>query len=87
MYSRLIVAVFLPILAQSVDGIIEPHFSSNDYVAKQSVVENCVFATLGRGNWYSCVEGVIEGIEWVLSCGQVSVMVVNSGELRSKSAT
>jgi hypothetical protein len=41
-----------------------PFFSSNNYVAKQNVVENCVFATLGRGNWYSCVEGVNEGIEW-----------------------
>jgi putative DNA methylase len=28
---------------------LEPFFSSNNYVAKQNVVENCVFAALNRG--------------------------------------
>jgi hypothetical protein len=27
-------------------------------------VENCVFGTLGRGNWTSCAEGAIESAEW-----------------------
>ena len=43
---------------------IEPHFSNNNYVAKQLVVENCVFPSLGRGNWTSCSEKVIEALEW-----------------------
>lgn len=41
-----------------------PHFSNNNYVAKQLVVENCVFPKLGRGNWTSCTEGVVEGLTW-----------------------
>lgn len=42
----------------------EPHFSNNNYHPKSTVVENCVFPSLGRGNWASCVAGVLEGIEW-----------------------
>ncbi len=42
----------------------EPMFSNNNYHPKATVVENCVFATLGRGNWASSVEGVIEGRDW-----------------------
>ena len=43
---------------------LEPHFANNNYVAKQQVVENCVFPTLGRGNWRSCTEKITEGIAW-----------------------
>jgi len=43
---------------------LEPHFSNNNYHPKSTVVENCVFSSLGRGNWASCVEGVVEGIDW-----------------------
>jgi len=42
----------------------EPHFSNNNYHPKSTVIENCVFANLGRGNWSSCIEGVLEGMEW-----------------------
>ncbi|WP_423173183.1 MULTISPECIES: DUF1156 domain-containing protein [unclassified Stenotrophomonas maltophilia group] len=41
-----------------------PHLSNNNYHPKNNVVENCVFPLLGRGNWASCVEGIIEGREW-----------------------
>jgi putative DNA methylase len=43
---------------------IEPHFSNNNYYPKNTPVENCVFGNLGRGNWSSCVEGLIESREW-----------------------
>ncbi|MGI8961539.1 MAG: DUF1156 domain-containing protein [Bryobacteraceae bacterium] len=43
---------------------LEPHFANNNYVAKQLVVENSVFSALGRGNWTSCTEKVVEGLEW-----------------------
>lgn len=43
-----------------------PHMSNNNYHPKNNLVENCVFPDLGRGNWASCVEGIIEGKEWAL---------------------
>jgi putative DNA methylase len=36
---------------------LEPHFANNNFHPKSTVVENCVFASLGRGNWASCVRG------------------------------
>jgi adenine-specific DNA methylase len=43
-----------------------PHMSNNNYHPKSNVVENCVFPTLGRGNWASCIEGIIEGRDWAV---------------------
>ena len=43
---------------------LEPMFSNNNYHPKTMMIENCVFTDLGRGNWSSCVEGVIEGLNW-----------------------
>lgn len=43
-----------------------PHMSNNNYHPKTNVVENCVFANLGRGNWASCMETIVEGREWAL---------------------
>lgn len=43
-----------------------PHMSNNNYHPKTNVVENSVFPVLGRGNWASCVEGVIQGHEWAV---------------------
>lgn len=44
----------------------EPMFSNNNYHPKSTVVENCVFPALGRGNWASCIEGIVEGREWAI---------------------
>ncbi|MEO7465535.1 MAG: hypothetical protein ABIV36_00820 [Sphingobium limneticum] len=44
----------------------EPMFSNNNYHPKSTVIENCVFPSLGRGNWSSCIEGLIEGRDWAL---------------------
>ncbi|QIK24691.1 DUF1156 domain-containing protein [Ralstonia solanacearum] len=41
-----------------------PHMSNNNYHPKTNVVENSVFPTLGRGNWASCIEGIVQGREW-----------------------
>ena len=41
-----------------------PHMSNANYHPKSSVVENGVFAKLGRGNWASCAEKVIKGLAW-----------------------
>jgi len=43
---------------------LEPQFANNNYHPKATVIENCVFAKLGRGNWASCTEGLLEGREW-----------------------
>jgi adenine-specific DNA methylase len=45
---------------------LEPHFSNNNYHPKSLPIENCVFANLGRGNWASCIEGIIEGRDWAV---------------------
>lgn len=41
-----------------------PHLSNNNYHPKSNAVENCIFPNLGRGNWTSCVEGLLEGQAW-----------------------
>lgn len=45
---------------------LEPQFANNNYHPKASVVENCVFPKLGRGNWASSSEGILEGREWAI---------------------
>lgn len=45
---------------------LEPQFANNNYHPKSTVVENCVFAALGRGNWSSSSEGVVEGRDWAI---------------------
>jgi putative DNA methylase len=59
----------------------EPHFSNNNYHPKTTVIENCVFPDLGRGNWSSCVEGVMEGLDWCLDPWDT----VSHAEIASKS--
>ncbi len=51
----------------------EPHFSGNNYHPKQLVVENCVFQNLGRGNFTSCAEGVVEGLQWAQNPWEVAL--------------
>lgn len=45
---------------------LEPQFANNNYHPKSTVVENCVFPALGRGNWASSTEGIIEGRDWAI---------------------
>ncbi len=45
---------------------LEPQFANNNFHPKSTVVENCVFPALGRGNWAACVEGIIQGREWTI---------------------
>lgn len=42
----------------------EPAFADKGFQPKHLVIENCVFPKLGRGNWASSVEGIIEGRDW-----------------------
>jgi hypothetical protein len=43
---------------------LEPMFSNNNFHPKSTMVENCVFPHLGRGNWESCAASLLETIEW-----------------------
>ncbi len=43
---------------------LEPMFSNANYHPKQQVVENNVFGCLGRGNWRSSAEKVVEALNW-----------------------
>lgn len=45
---------------------LEPQFANNNYHPKSTVVENSVFPTLGRGNWMSSAEGILEGRDWAI---------------------
>jgi adenine-specific DNA methylase len=45
---------------------LEPQFANNNYHPKSTVVENCVFPALGRGNWASSTEGILEGRDWAI---------------------
>ncbi len=45
------------------DGL-APHLSNNNYHPKHVVVENGVFSAMGRGNWISCVEALMETLAW-----------------------
>ena len=41
-----------------------PHMSNNNYHPKSTMVENCVFANLGRGNWQSQYEILRKAADW-----------------------
>ncbi len=43
---------------------LEPMFANNNFHPKATMVENCVFPGLGRGNWTACAESLIETLEW-----------------------
>jgi hypothetical protein len=43
----------------------EPMFSNNNYHPKATMIENCVFAVLGRGNWASATENMQEALQWM----------------------
>lgn len=44
-----------------------PALSNNNFHPKSTMSDNAVFAPLGRGNWISCSDGIVEGLEWARS--------------------
>jgi putative DNA methylase len=69
-----------------------PHMSNNNFHPKSNVVENCVFPVLGRGNWSSCIEGIMQGREWAIQPWEVvsaeslkRLIPSNADELKGKS--
>jgi hypothetical protein len=56
---------------------LEPFLSKNNLHPPARPIENSVFHELGRGNWNSCTEGVIEALQWreepwELACPMIS---------------
>jgi DNA-directed RNA polymerase subunit RPC12/RpoP len=43
---------------------LEPFLSKNNLHPPTRPIENGVFSKLGRGNWISCAEGLLETLEW-----------------------
>ncbi len=44
-----------------------PALSNANFHPKSTVVENCVFAELGRGNWQSCAKSLRKASDWATS--------------------
>jgi transposase-like protein len=42
----------------------EPMMSNANYHPKMQTIENCVFPSLGRGNWQSSAAKCVEGMDW-----------------------
>jgi adenine-specific DNA methylase len=45
----------------------EPMFSNNNYHPKANTIENNAFGALGRGNWISAQQTIVDGMEWAKS--------------------
>ncbi|MCL7412858.1 MAG: hypothetical protein M8353_04470, partial [ANME-2 cluster archaeon] len=59
----------------------EPMFANPNFHVKMQVVENCVFPNLGRGNWSSSSEKVVEAMEW---CNDPwELIVAENGSVKS----
>ena len=66
---------------------LEPFFSNSNYAAKDRFVENSVFGALGRGNWLSCAEGIIEGVAWAVAPWEVAPLETRSGSNENRVST
>ncbi|MGE0055691.1 MAG: DUF1156 domain-containing protein [Hyphomicrobium sp.] len=44
--------------------MLTPHLSNNNYHPKNISIENNFVAPYGYGNWRSCTDGILEGLEW-----------------------
>ncbi|MDR1607841.1 MAG: DUF1156 domain-containing protein [Deltaproteobacteria bacterium] len=58
---------------------IEPMLSNANYHPKQQVIENCVFHKIGRGNWESCAQKVVDGAIWARTPWELVVNTKDSG--------
>ena len=56
-----------------------PHMSHNNYHPKSTMVENCVFADLGRGNWKSQYDSLFKTLAWA----ECPTELVHNGRLVS----
>jgi adenine-specific DNA methylase len=62
----------------------EPMFSNANYHPKQQTIENCVFHKLGRGNWESSGQKVLDAAIWSQSPWELVVVKRESGKAKSR---
>ncbi len=58
-----------------------PHMSNSNYHPKSTMVENCVFAKLGRGNWASQYSNLDKALDWATNPQEL----IHNGRLASSS--
>lgn len=61
---------------------LEPQFANNNYHPKATAVENSVFSELGRGNFKSCIESVVAGMNFAFNPYD---LIVNTSDKGGKS--
>ncbi len=53
----------------------EPMMSNANYHPKMQTIENCVFPSLGRGNWQSSAAKCVEGMDWARTPWELVVTI------------
>ena len=70
-----------------------PMLSNANFHPKSTVIENCVFAKLGRGNWKSCTGSLLKSLDWAKTPWEIvhnltleQIAPELAGDLRGKSS-
>ena len=62
----------------------EPMFSNANFHPKQQTIENCVFHKLGRGNWESSGQKVVDAMAWAEAPWELVVVKKEGGKSKSE---
>lgn len=62
----------------------EPMFSNANFHPKQQTIENCVFHNLGRGNWESSGQKVVDATTWAQAPWELVVVKKDNGKAKSE---
>jgi hypothetical protein len=62
----------------------EPMFSNANFHPKQQTIENCVFHKLGRGNWESSGQKVVDAMAWAQAPWELTVVKKEGGKSKSE---
>lgn len=62
----------------------EPMFSNANFHPKQQTIENCVFHRLGRGNWESSGQKVVDATAWAQAPWELVVLKKDNGKAKSE---
>ncbi|MEI7636725.1 MAG: hypothetical protein WCJ37_05425 [Syntrophus sp. (in: bacteria)] len=62
----------------------EPMFSNANFHPKQQTIENCVFHKLGRGNWESSGQKIVDAMAWAQAPWELVIVKEDSGKAKSE---